>query len=142
MRAFITFYATLFSVATCFAADVESPSRDLEKLQGRWERELKQNGQTYRVVKEIVDRVETVTIYDGPRIVHAHKVDFELIFTGDVRIMQWKNRVITVGNPKDRVKEGRFIYRLTDQHWIGVIGFLEGETQPVLVEVYQRAPSK
>lgn len=128
-------------VALLPVQSAESPDTDIARLQGFWEMRVRQNGVELRIVKEVVDRKETVTVYRGTEVVHSHHVDFEITFTGDVRIFRWRNGMDTAGPNKGKPKaDGRFIYRLEDDRWTGIFGALEGETRPVYVEQYRRIP--
>jgi len=120
----------------------DTPETDIARLQGFWEMRIRQNDVELRVVKEIADRTETVTVYRGTEIIHSHRVEFEIDFTGDVRVFRWHNGVDANGSDKGKPKEdGQFIYRLERDRWTGIFGALEGETRPIRVEQFRRIPA-
>lgn len=121
------------------SAAAETPEADVARMQGAWQMTAMQNGVAFRIVKVVADQTTTVSVYRGDELVQQHKSEFELQFTGDVRIFHYKNSVMTAGPDKSKPRPGgRYIYRLEDDKWIGVFGLLEGETRPLFVEQFER----
>jgi len=121
------------------SATAETPEADVARMQGAWQMTAMQNGVAFRIVKVVADQTTTVSVYRGDELVQQHKSEFELQFTGDVRIFHYKNSVMTAGPDKGKPRPGgRYIYRLEDDKWIGVFGLLEGDTRPLFVEQFER----
>ena len=47
---------------------------DIDDLQGAWETTFEQNGRTYRAAKTIKNRIETVEVFDGERLMKRQSV--------------------------------------------------------------------
>lgn len=118
------------------AADPPAGGRDLEALQGTWERAqvlpepAGQPAQGGRVVKVVKGNRETVTTYDRSGAeTYAHAVDFRLERQGDVRVFTFFNREVTAGPSKGlKVAEpSSYIYRVRGDGFEEVWGFLPGQ---------------
>ena len=132
------------------AVDANSPAdstaeRDLLEVQGRWEREEPAgSGAAYRrVVKEVKGNEESVAYYreDGS-VWRAHRAQFKLSRTGDVKVFTFSNVQITDGDGKGSRFQGpaSYIYVATDRQFKEVSGFLPGqEAQPIAALVWKRA---
>ena len=118
---------------------------DLLQVQGRWERhEPAGSSAPYRrAVKEITGNEEFLTYYrpDGT-VWRAHRAQFKLSLTGDVKVFTFSNVQITDGDGKGSRFPGAsaYIYVATDSQFKEVSGFLPGqEAQAPSVLVWKRA---
>ena len=120
-----------------------APSRgnagDLESLQGAWETTFEQNGKTYRAVKTIKERNESVEVYDGQTLMKKHEVEFELKDDGEVKTLTYRNGRITFGaGSPAKLPDGKYIYRLDKDNWVGIFGALSTDTGPVYMQTFKR----
>lgn len=123
----------------------DAPGRqDLLAVQGRWEREEGSPGAPYRhVVKEVMGNEEVVVYYrpDGT-IWRAHRAQFKLSRTGDVKVFTFSNVQVTDGDGKGSRFPGpsSYIYQATDRQFKEVSGLLPGqESQPIAALTWKRA---
>lgn len=147
--------AALFCVAGAAVLIAADPGRtadraatevqDLLEVQGKWEREEPQgsNAPYQRVVKEVKGNEETVTHYraDGS-VWRAHRAQFKLSRSGDVKVFSFSNVQITDGDGKGSRFPGpsSYIYVTTERQFKEVTGFLPGqEAQAPSVLVWRRA---
>jgi uncharacterized protein (TIGR03067 family) len=138
--------------ARALGADAKNPpapkdksDADLLAVQGKWERE-EPSGSTNpyrRAVKEVKGQEEVVTYYKADGSVwRAHRAQFDLSRSGDVRVFTFSNVQIIEGDGKGtRLPQGRsYIYVATDREFREVSGFLPGqEAQHPSVLVWSRA---
>lgn len=134
---------TLAIVLTAALPTTDAPpaaNDDLAALQGVWERELKVQGQPVKIQKEIRGNRETLRTFVDGQLLHEHKVEFELSLADGIKIFRWKNGENTFGARKGKpMPDGAYIYRLKDQRWTTVYGFLPGqEDTPLNSEQFQR----
>ena len=116
---------------------------DLDTLQGSWETTIRQNDKTLQVIKTIAGQRETLEVFAAGVLIRRHEVDFELADTGDVKTFAYTNGRITFGpGAGNLLPDGKYIYRLTDDRWIGVFGALNDDTGPVYIEVFRRVAEK
>ena len=118
---------------------------DLLQVQGKWEREvpLAGNPPYRRAVKDIKGSEEVLTYYraDGS-VWRAHRAQFKLSRSGDVKVFTFSNVQITDGDGKGSRFPGpsSYIYVATDRQFKEVAGFLPGqESQAPSVLVWRRA---
>ena len=112
---------------------------DLEDLQGAWETTFEQNGKTYRAVKTIKDRNESVEVYDGQTLMKKHDVEFEVKDDGEVKTLKYRNGRITFGaGSPAKLPDGKYIYRLDKDNWVGIFGALSADTGPVYMQTFKR----
>lgn len=112
---------------------------DLESLQGQWEMSFQQQGRPLRVVKTIEGNRETVDVFDGEKLLKQHVVEFELETTDRVKIFTYRHGRVTRGHGTgQQVPDGSFIYRLSEDRWIGVYGVLRGDMGPGYTAEYRR----
>jgi uncharacterized protein (TIGR03067 family) len=118
---------------------------DLLQVQGKWEREMPANsGIPYRrALKDVKGSEEVLTYYraDGS-VWRAHRAQFRLSRSGDVKIFTFSNVQITDGDGKGTRFPGpsSYIYVATDRQFKEVAGFLPGqESQAPSVLVWKRA---
>jgi uncharacterized protein (TIGR03067 family) len=118
--------------------------QDLLAVQGKWEREELTPAAPYRrAVKEVKGNEEVVAYYrsDGT-LWRAHRAQFKLSRTGDVKVFTFSNVQITDGEGKGTRFEGpsSYIYLATDRQFKEVSGLLPGqEAQPLSVLTWVRA---
>jgi uncharacterized protein (TIGR03067 family) len=148
----VVFVGLLIAAACPFGADgakdaaPKDPSQaDLLAVQGRWERQ-EPSGSTNpyrRAVKEVKGQEEVVTYYKADGTVwRAHRAQFNLSRSGDVKVFTFSNVQIIDGDGKGtRIPQGRsYIYVATDKQFKEVSGFLPGqEAQPPGLLVWDRA---
>ena len=116
---------------------------DLDDLQGKWETTFEQNGRSYRAVKTIKNRTETVEVFDGEMLMKRHSVEFDLNDDGEVKTLTYKNGQITFGaGSPAKLPDGKYIYRLEKDIWIGVFGALSKDTGPVYLQTFKRTKTK
>jgi uncharacterized protein (TIGR03067 family) len=127
------------------AAQKDPSEADLLAVQGRWEREEPSGSANpyRRAIKEVKGQEEVVTYYkpDGT-VWRAHRAQFNLSRSGDVKVFTFSNLQIIDGDGKGtRIQQGRsYIYVATDRQFKEVSGFLPGqEAQPPSVLVWTRA---
>ena len=118
---------------------------DLLQVQGKWEREMPANsGLPYRrALKDIKGSEEVLTYYRADGTVwRAHRAQFRLSRSGDVKVFTFSNVQITDGDAKGTRFPGpsSYIYVATDRQFKEVAGFLPGqESQAPSVLVWKRA---
>lgn len=122
------------------AADPPAPGDDLKALQGTWERTqllpAASGPPSGRVVKVVTGNRETVTTYDeSGAVTYAHAVEFRLEREGAVRVYTFFNREVTAGPSKGMKypQASSYIYRLRDDTFEEVWGFLPGQEQRELL---------
>lgn len=116
---------------------------DLEDLQGDWETSFQQDGNVYRAVKTIKGQTETVEVYDGERLMKRHSVDFELNERDGIRTFAYRNGQITFGaGSPAKLPDGKYIYRIDGDKWIGVFGAFSNDNGPVYIETFKRVAKK
>ena len=118
---------------------------DLLQVQGKWERDVgPHSGLPYRLaVKDVKGSEEVVTYFraDGS-VWRAHRAQFKLSRTGDVKVFTFSNVQITDGDGKGSRFPGpaSYIYLATDRQFKEVVGFLPGqESQAPSVLAWKRA---
>ena len=149
MRRCLTSLPVVFLVLLSIAsvARCETASDDMQKVQGRWERDLfgPAGERTGRAVKEITGNHETITLYDlEDRITHRHKVEFKLEMAGAVKLFTFTNLEVTDGSDKGRKTPGpiSYIYRVDAKQFVEAWGFLPGqETHPAEMFTWSRGKS-
>jgi hypothetical protein len=113
------------------AKEDEALKKDLEKMQGKWEgRRTGPDGKEYRLLKEIKGNKETVSyLGDKDQVEISWSVDFKLERSGKARVFRYSNMKLLEGpNRGQEVKgESSYIYRVTDDYFFEVVGFLEGQ---------------
>lgn len=128
-----------FACLFVFAWNSPLLADDLTDLQGKWEMKTKSNGVELRVVKTIEGTKETLEVYEVDKLVQKHIVEFELTEFGPAKVFSWKLGQIVAGpRTGQKLPDGRCIYRLEKDMWIGVHGMLSGDLTGVLVEGYKR----
>lgn len=112
---------------------------DLDKLQGDWETSFQQDGKIYRAVKTIKGQTETVEVFDGERLMKRHSVDFELDERDGIRTFAYRNGQVTfgVGSPA-KLPDGKYIYRIDGDKWIGIFGAFTNDNGPVYIQTFKR----
>ena len=118
---------------------------DLLQVQGKWERDAGANsGLPYRrAIKDIKGSEEVLTYYRADGTVwRAHRAQFKLSRSGDVKVFTFSNVQITDGDGKGTRFPGpsSYIYVATDRQFKEVAGFLPGqESQAPSMLVWKRA---
>lgn len=116
---------------------------DLENLQGDWETSFQQDGKVYRAVKTIKGQTETVEVFDGERLMKRHSVNFELDERDGIRTFAYRNGQITFGaGAPAKLPDGKYIYRIDGDKWIGVFGAFSNDNGPVYIETFKRVAKK
>jgi len=134
----LQFRNALFVLMAAFAPSCANAG-DLDSLQGAWETTFEQNGKTYRAVKTIKERNESVEVYDGQTLMKKHEVEFELKDDGEVKTLTYRNGRITFGaGSPAKLPDGKYIYRLDKDNWVGIFGTLSTDTGPVYIQTFKR----
>lgn len=127
------------------SAPADPAAQDLVQVLGKWEREEPQGSDApyRRSVKEVKANEEVVTYYRADGTVwRAHRADFRLSRSGEVKVFTFSNVQIIDGDGKGNRFTGSasYIYQATNRQFREVRGFLPGqEAEPVTVLVWQRA---
>jgi hypothetical protein len=133
MFALVAFFGLVAPGAAQEKRNADDPlAKDLQALQGKWERVLTTDdsilGKAKRAVKEIKDNEETVTWYgDKDQIIRSHRVTFKLSQSGNVRVFTYSDMEILEGlgkGTKSKVS-GSYIYRLASNEFCEASGFLQ-----------------
>ena len=134
---FLSMMAIVISTAFCtspaplFAEQAEHS--DLLKVQGTWERKTGEDVPgLHRATKIINGTHESVTYYGaGDEVIRGHEVDFKLENRDGIKVFMFSNWVGTAGPDKGhKAPEPRsYIYRVDDNTFIEVWGFLPGQEQ-------------
>jgi hypothetical protein len=118
---------------------------DLDRLQGKWERELTEENTKAglrRVIKEIKGNKETVAFYgEGDKLQRRQTVDFRLERNGDVHVFTYFNFEVTDGDGAGTKRQASvsYVYRVDLEFFFEVTGLLPGQTeQPVAVFRWKR----
>lgn len=134
--------ASLVLLISAVAASAQQPVPALiDTLQGEWSRSvMDQDGNRYRVVKQIAGNEETVSVYKGDELVRQHRVDFAVTQTEHVQIFTYTNYTVTAGPDRGARRQGSFSYlfQIRDDRWYEVHGLMNGEEGPVQVVQYER----
>lgn len=132
LRNLLFVLATVVLPASSFAGDLDS-------LQGSWETNFRQNERTYRAVKTIKGQTETVEVFDGEKLMKKHSVDFELDECDGIKTFTYRNGRVTFGaGAPTKLPDGKYIYRLDKDSWIGVFGALSTDSGPVYLQTFKR----
>ena len=129
----IGFFSVLLatSPAPLFAEQAEHS--DLLKVEGTWERKTGDDVPgLHRATKVVIGTHEVVTYYGaGDEVLRAHEVDFKLENRDGVKIFTFSNWTGTAGPDKGHKapEQISYIYRVDDNTFIEVWGFLPGQEQ-------------
>jgi hypothetical protein len=111
----------------------EAIKKDLEALQGRWERVMTTDtsllGKAKRAVREVKGDQETVTWYgDKDQVIRSHRVTFHLSESGKVRVFTWTDMEVLEGLGKGLKPPltGSDVYRLNSGVLYEASGFVDG----------------
>lgn len=129
---------TSYAVALLAGTMVLSQAPDLPTLQkdalGKWERQLDYEGTPHRLVKEVGERQETLSLYtqDGA-LVYQHVVDYRIRVDGDLAIFEyWNLRVLAGGQEEEETaardansaqKKASYAFKILDNKWYEAQGF-------------------
>ena len=142
MKAIAGVLAVSIAAAALLVTADEKPADDpVAKLQGKWVEMIRDpQGKTYRVVKLIEGKKETVSRYDGETLIHQHTVDFEVKKTGDVTIFTFRNLVVTAGPNKGTVQKDAvsYLYQINGDQLFYAFGLMNDDKQPPSVGMCQR----
>lgn len=136
----------LKTIALALVVCSPAEDKELEKVQGKWERTVTTaDGTPIRVVKEITGNSETVT-YFGPngKVLQAHRVEFKLETSGKVKIFTYFNGIVTAGPRKGSQKKDptSYVYRVEDDMFFEVMGILVGSKEKPEIIVWKRPKPK
>jgi hypothetical protein len=126
------------------AADkpADKPADDpVAELQGKWvETRNGPEGKTYKIVVVVDGKKDTLSTYEGEKLIHQHTADFEVKRTEQVLIFTYRNRTITVGPGKGTVEKDpvSYLYQIKGDQWFYMFGLLNGDTVPFHGGVYER----
>ena len=135
--------SSLFCALAVAMTPVIAFASDLDKLQGTWETSFRQEGKTYRAVKTIQDQTETVEVFDGERLMKRHSVNFELDERDGIKTFTYRNGQITLGaGSPANLPDGKYIYRVDGDNWIGIHGAFSTDSGPVFIQVFKRVAEK
>jgi len=142
MKAFVGVLAvSIATVALLVTADEKPADDPVAKLQGKWVEMIRDpQGKTYKVVKLIEGKKETVYRYEGETLIHQHTVDFEVKKTEDVTIFTFRNLVVTAGPNKGTVQREpvSYLYQVNGDHLFYAFGLMNDDKQPPSVGMCQR----
>lgn len=116
---------------------------DFAKIQGTWECELRdeQGKVRGRIIKYIQGDKEMVVHQDvGGKVVHAHRVQFELRRSNGVRLFGFYNAEIIDGPQKgQKMANGAYVYRVDDKTFTEAMNFFVGqESAAPYIRVYRK----
>ena len=95
--------------------------------------------QTYRAVKTIEDHTETVEVFDGEKVMKRHSVRFELDENNGVKTFTYRNGRVTFGaGAPAKLPDGKLIYRLDKDNWVGIFGAFSTDSGPVYLQTFKR----
>ncbi|HUE70770.1 MAG TPA: hypothetical protein VMP01_07750 [Pirellulaceae bacterium] len=119
---------------------------DIKELQGRWESSSTDGVRVVRMEKHVTGNRETVRIFVDDQLVRQHSVDISVERSGEVKVFRWKNGRIEAGaGVGERMANGACISRVRNDCWNCAFGMLDGDEQPVSVQIFRKmkeAPAK
>jgi hypothetical protein len=112
----------------------------LAQAQGKWTKNLADQGRTYRMEKHIQGNKETVSIYDGDKLQVRWNVDFEITKTGRVSIFTYRNMQNTVGPFAGTAGAGpgSYLFQIRGNKWIEAHNLMDGDSDAPSMAVYER----
>ena len=112
---------------------------------GKWEQFSEFQGKTYRLIKDVKEKEETLTLYEvSGEIAYQHVVEYEISLENKLAIFTyWNLRVIVNtmaggdSTPADDVRH-RYAFRIVNDKWYEAAGMLGDDVGVPLLKEYVR----
>jgi len=116
----------------------------LAQVQGKWTRNVEEQGKTYRMEKHITGNNEILSIYDGEKVVNQWKVEFTIAKSHEVTIFTYRNIQYTAGPNAGRKNAGpySYLFQVRDNKWMEVQNMMNGDSGNLQFAVYERVTAK
>ncbi len=144
MRFLITAGVLLSALALSAQAAGEDLGVDAVRKEalGKWERFAEFDGQTYRLVKDIREKEETLTAYTLlGEATYQHKVKYEITAENNLGVFTYWDFTVTISEPTENTPakdvRTRYVFRIKDGKWYQTSMFGETPGIPQL-HVWQR----
>lgn len=124
------------------AEDFDADAVRKESL-GKWERFAEFAGQTYRMVKDIREKEETLTAYAlSGEATYQHKVKYEITVQNNLGIFTYWDFTVTIAEPGENTPakdvRTRYVFRIKDGKWYQTSGMFGETTGTPQLQVWQR----
>ena len=138
---------TLLSVSLVVAltaiGTAAEPTADVVHKQalGKWVAAFNEEGNSYRLVKDIGQETETYSIFENDELVQQWVVKIKIeIVNGICNFTYWDGR-LTVGEDKGETifeKPRSYIFKIHDDKWYEALAMVVTDREEPVLRVYQR----